>query len=93
MKLSNKEFCKRLRKAKPLAVSYFRKNHASSKYCIHDACARSGLFFNTVRAQENCTFTHPDYRVSSYWVFGHAENVKDIQRVFNESIKALGEKP
>lgn len=92
MKLSNKEFCARLRKAKLRAVSLFRVRNSSNVYCIYDACEENGLFFN-LTVGSNCTFTHPDYRVSSYWVFDRAENVKDIRRVFNMSIKALGEKP
>ena len=79
MKLTNKEFCARLRKAKKLAVRdypYF--------LCIYDACKEA-----KIPLYKRAFF---DVGSSTHWVLG-AKSKEDIAAVFDNSIRNLGEEP
>lgn len=86
--MTNKEFCKRLREAKEIACAIYAKN--AHDLCIARACMIAGLSWYA-----NCTFDKDgEYdSLSNWWVTLNARSTADIARVFDESIRALGEKP
>ena len=93
MKLSTKEFCARLRKAKIEAVQLFNADmRFSSRYCISIACTGENLVIMKWYDQ-NAFFSHPAFRYSNEWVRDCAKTPADIARVFDASIIALGEQP
>jgi hypothetical protein len=92
-KLSNKEFCKRLRKARDIAVKFSNPDRRLFEHVIADSCWHAHLTFAMYSPIRNCIFFHPDYVYSCEWVNAKAETIEDIVKVFNDSILALGEKP
>ena len=83
--MTNKEFCARLRKAKKLAVRDYP--YAG---CIYTACRAVGIHFEI-----NSTFGNRRSwnKQPVSWVYSRANSKDDIARVFDESIRALGEEP
>ena len=85
--MTNKEFCKRLRKAKKIARGIYATHRRP--YCIIWACRAAEL-------DNSLDYEFVDYdndKSSIGWVENHTKSFADIARVFNESIRALGEKP
>ena len=84
--MTNKEFCKRLRIAKKIAVKNYPR-----EACIALACDRAGIaWWKTSHA---CNAEIEGAYNTYEWVHDHAKSTADIARVFDESIRALGEKP
>ena len=88
MAMTNKEFCKRLRKAKWLACVYYIDT--GSVFSILDACNKVDLEIGQKAVFDLGGKYEQD---SCVWVCEQAKSYKDIMRVFDESIRALGEEP
>lgn len=82
--MTNKEFCACLRKAKKLAVRRY-----PNSWCIYDGCDKAGLILGADAIFDSCEML----RMSSSWVRWDAKSKGDIARVFDNSIRALGEEP
>ena len=82
--MTNKQFCARLRKAKKLAVRRY-----PSPWCIYDASKEAEIALGT-----NAIFDKGgDWQhMSNSWV-RKAKSKSDIARVFDNSIRNLGEEP
>jgi len=85
MKMTNKQFCARLRDAKKIAVYLYPQD-----WCIYDACkileitlGRHAIF------DKRGVWQHR----SKDWVCRKAKSSDDISAVFDNSIRALGEEP
>jgi len=83
MKISNKQFCARLRRAKKLAVLLYL-----DPYCIFYGCLVCGIFLGSDAIFDK----GGDWE---YWSDGWAQgrSCADIAAVFDNSIRALGEEP
>ena len=83
--MTNKEFCARLRKAKKLAAKNWHY-----QWTIYDACAAAGISYGDVAIfDEGGLYENR----SVEWVYREAKSKNDIAKVFDASIRALGEKP
>jgi len=83
MKMTNKQFCARLRRAKKIAMKYY-----PSLACINIGCADAGIRWVGI-ANAQIMGNKPMW----CWVEDHAKSKKDIAAVFDNSIKNLGEEP
>lgn len=84
--MTNKEFIRRLRKAKVEALRLW-----PDSFCIFRALDRNNLLLHDI-----CMFFIPGKigsQSSRNWVREYAKSPDDIAHVFDESIKALGGKP
>ena len=85
MKLTNEQFCARLRKAKKIAL----RNYPNF-WCIADACNSARILLGKVAIfDEDGVWS----QWSSGWVYGIANSSDDIAAVFDNSIRDLGEEP
>ena len=86
MKLTNKQFCARLRKAKKLAA----ERYPNGWFSIYEACCDVGIYLG-----ENASFGHNGGGPleSFYYEIHEAESFANIARVFDASIRNLGQEP
>lgn len=85
MRISNKQFCARLRKAKKTAVRLYPHH-----WCIYNACRSANVNLGIVAIfDKHGVWQH----LSSNWVISKAKSPADIAAVFDNSIRALGEEP
>ena len=83
--MTNKEFCARLRKAKKLAA---KDSHY--QWTIFDACDAAGISLRGDAIFDKGGFYENQ---SVNWVQYEAKSKDHIAAVFDNSIRALGEKP
>ena len=85
MRISNKEFCARLRDAKEIAAFLYPHD-----WCIYDACKISGIKLGIIAIfDKRGVWEHR----SKDWVGRKAKCRADISAVFDNSIRNLGEEP
>ena len=84
--MTNKKFCARLRKAKKLAA----KRYPDDWFSIYEACCYVGIYLGG-----NASFGHNGGGLleSFYYEINLAGCPADIAKVFDASIRALGEEP
>ena len=82
--MTNKEFIRRLKKARKLALTRYK-----DYLRIMNACSRADLEWGVT-----AVFGDDDiFDKSSYWLVCHGNTDENVRAVFDNSIKALGGKP